>query len=133
MTSQSCIEGPGVLKIRCTEVLKPSLEYSQPTETHKAKFHSPYSLNEERNCVRHNSVNEIPRDLVIQTQPNTASVSDSVFSEGKEENADIAEAPAPATAPTLETVEERPHTPGSRKSTRKNFGRPASAYSDFYM
>ena len=41
--------------------------------------------------------------------------------------------PAPATAPTLETVEERPHTPGSRKSTRKNFGRPASAYSDFYM
>ena len=67
---------------------------------------------------------------------NTASVSDSVFSEGKEENADIAKeapAPAPATAPTLETVEEQPHTPGSRKSTRKNFGRPASAYSDFYM
>ena len=63
---------------------------------------------------------------------------DSVFSEGKEENADIAEeapaeAPVPATAPTLETVEERPHTPGSRKSTRKNFGRPASVYSDFYM
>ena len=71
-------------------------------------------------------------------------MSDFVFSEGKEENADIAEeaptealipapAPAPATAPTLETVEEQPHTPGSRKSTRKNFGRPASAYSDFYM
>ena len=109
---------------------------------HKAKFPSPYSLNEERNRVRHNSVNEISRDLVIQTKSNTASVSDSVFSEGKEENADIAEkapaevptpAPAPATAPTLETVKERPHTPGSRKSTRKNFGRPASAYSDFYM
>ena len=55
------------------------------------------------------------RDLVIQTKSNTASVSDSVFSEGKEENADIAEeapaevptpAPAPATAPTLEIVEE---------------------------
>ena len=105
---------------------------------HKAKFHSPYSLNEERNHVRHNSVNKIPRDLVIQTKSNTVSVSDSVFSEGKEENTDIAEeapaeAPTPATAPTLETVEERPHTPGSRKSTRKNFGRPASAYSDFYM
>ena len=58
----------------------------------------------------------------------------------QKENADIAEeapaevpTPAPATAPTLEIVEERPHTPGSRKSTRKNFGRPASAYSDFYM
>ena len=82
---------------------------------HKAKFSSPYSLNEERNRVRHNSVNEISRDLVIQTKSNTASVSDSVFSEGKEEIADIAEeapaeaptpAPAPATAPTPETVEE---------------------------
>ena len=109
---------------------------------HKAKFHSPYSLNEERNHVRHNSVDKIPRDLVIQTKSSTASVSDSVFSEGKEENADIAEeapaealvpAPAPATAPTLETVKERPHTPGSGKSTCKNFWRPASAYSDFYM
>ena len=102
-----------MLKIRCTEVQKPSLEYSQPTETHKAKFHSPYSLNEERNYVRHNSVDKISRDLVIQTKLNTASVSDSVFSEGKEENADIAEeapaeapTPSPATAPTLETVEE---------------------------
>ena len=109
---------------------------------HKAKFPLPYPLNEERNHVRHSSVNEKSRDLVIQTKSNTASVSDSVFSEGKEENADIAEetpaeaptpAPAPATAPTLETVEEQPHTPGSRKSTRKNFVRPASAYSDFYM
>ena len=129
-----------MLKIRCTEVWKPSMEYSQLTENHKAKFHSPYTLNEERNYVRRDSVNEISSDLAIQTKSNTASVSDSVFSEGKEENADIAEevpaeapAPAPATAPTLETVEERPHTPGSRKSTRKNFGRPASAYSDFYM
>ena len=127
-----------MLKIRYPEVRKPSLEYSQPTEMDKAKFHSPYSLNEERNHVRHNSVDEIPRDLVIPTKSNTAS--DSVLSEGKEEKADIAEeapaevpAPAPATAPTLETVEERPHTPVSRKSTHKNFGRPASAYSDFYM
>ena len=116
------------------------MEYSQLTESHKAKFHSPYTLNEERNYVRHDSVNEISSDLVSQTKSNTTSVSDSVFSEGKEENADIAEEapaeapiPAPATAPTLETVEERPHTPGSRKSTHKNFGRPASAYSDFYM
>ena len=33
-----------MLKIRCTEVQKPSLEYSQPTETHKAKFHSHIHL-----------------------------------------------------------------------------------------
>ena len=100
-----------MLKVRCTEVQKPSLEYSEPTEMHKAKFHSPYLLNEERNHVRHNSIDKISRDLVIQTKSNTASVSDSVFSERKEENTDIAEeapaeAPTPATAPTLETVEE---------------------------
>ena len=134
-----------MLKIRCTEVRKPSFEHNQLTESHKAKFPSPYNLNEERNHVQHNSVNEILNDLVNQTKSNTASVSDSVFSERKEENADIAEgaeettvevpapAPAPATAPTLETVQEWPHVPGARKSTCKNFGRPASAYSDFYM
>ena len=43
-----------------------------------------------------------------------------------------APAPVPAPAPTLETVQEQPHTPGTRKST-ENFGRPASAYSDFYI
>ena len=106
-----------MLKIRCTDVRNSTTEYNQLTENHKAKFHSPYILNEERNRVRCNSVNEIPSDLVIQTKLSTASVSDAVFSERKEENADIAEiakdapaaegpAPAPVPAPTLETVQE---------------------------
>ena len=122
-----------MLKIRCTDVQNPTTENSYSTESQKAKFHSPYTLNEERNYVRHNSVNEIPSDLVIQTKLSTASVSDSVFSERKEENAETAEIVEDAPAPTLETVQEQPHTPGTRKSTRKNFGKPASAYSDFYM
>ena len=98
-----------MLKIRCTEVRNPTPKYSHSTEYQKAKFHSPYILNEERNRVQHNSVNKIPSDLVIQTKSNTASVSDSVFSEKKEDNAEITEdAPAeePAPAPTLETVQE---------------------------
>ena len=37
----------------------------------------------------------------------------------------------------LETPEENgqntPYTPGSHKSTRNNFGKPASSFSDFYM
>ena len=74
-----------MLKIRCTDVWNPTTEYSHLTENQKAKFHSPYILNEERNRVRHNSVNEIPSNLVIWTKSNTASVSDSVFSERKEE------------------------------------------------
>ena len=134
-----------MLKIRCTDVWNPTPEYSHLTENQKAKFHSPYILNEERNRVWHNSVNKIPSDLVTQTKSSTASVSDSVCSERKQENTEIAEivedapaeepapAPVPAPAPTLETVQERPHTPGTRKSTCKNFGKPASTYSDFYM
>ena len=109
-----------MLKIRCTDIWNPTTENSYSTEYQKAKFHSPYILNEERNRVRYNSVNEIPSDLVIQTKSNTASVSDSLFSERKEENAEIAEivedapaeepapapVPAPAPTPTLETVQE---------------------------
>ena len=112
-----------MLKIRCTNVRNTTPEYSHLTENQKAKFHSPYISNEERNLVRHNSVNKVPSDLVTQTKLSTASVSDSVFSERKEEIMEIAEiaedAPAeePAPAPTLETVKERPHTPGTRKST----------------
>ena len=104
-----------MLKIRCTDVWNPTTENSYSTEYQKAKFHSPYTLNEERNYVQHSSVSEIPSDLVIQTK-STTSVSDSVFSEGKEENAEIAEimedtpaeepAPVPVPAPTLETVQE---------------------------
>ena len=44
-----------------------------------------------------------------------------------------ADVPAPAPADTLETVEEQPYTPGSRKSTGENLGRPASTFSHFYM
>ena len=88
------------------------------TENQKVKFHSPYISNEERNLVQHNSVNKVPSDLVTQTKSSTASVSDSVFSERKEEITEIVEIaeitddapaedePAPAPAPTLETVEE---------------------------
>ena len=126
-----------MLKIRCTDVRQPGYDYSQLTENQKAKFQTPYIPNEERNYVERKSVNKIPSDVVSQTKSHTSSVSDSILSEEREEIAEDIPAPAediPAPAPTLETVEERqPYTPGSRKSTRKNFGKPASAYSDFYM
>ena len=126
-----------MLKIRCTEVRQPGYDYSQLTENQKVKFQTPYISNEERNYVEHKSVNKIPSDLVSQTKSHTSSVSDSIFSQKREEIAEDIPVPAedvPVPAPTLETVEERqPYTPGSRKSTRKNFGKPASAYSDFYM
>ena len=54
-----------------------------------------------------------------------ASASFDSKSEDREEIAD---------APTLEIPKRQgTYAPGSRKSTRKNFGKPASSFSDFYM
>ena len=117
-----------MLKIRCTDVRQTRHNYSQLTESEKAKFQNPSTSNEARNYVEHNSVEKISQDLVHPTKSDTASAS--LISES-EEREEIAEVPAPA--PTLETVKEQSHIPGSRKSTRKNLGRPASSYSDFYM
>ena len=115
-----------MLKIRCTIVRQTRHNYSQSTESEKAKFQTP--SNEASNYVKHNSVEIISQDLVHLTKSDTASASLISDSEEREE---ITEVPAPA--PTLETVKEQSHTPGSRKSMRKNLGRPASSYSDFYM
>ena len=107
-----------------TQVQQSRQEYSQLTENPKAKFHITYIPNEERNYVEHRSVNKIPSNLVHLTKSDTSSVSDSIFSERREEIAEDvpapaedvptpvpAPAPAPAEdtsapAPTLETVEE---------------------------
>ena len=118
-----------MLKIRCTDVRETRHNYSQSTESEKAKFQTPSTSNEVRNYVEHNSVEKIPQDLVHPTKSDT--VSASLFSESEERKEIAADVPAPA--PTLERVEEQSHTSGSRKSTRKNFGKPASTVSDFYM
>ena len=123
-----------MLKIRCTNVRETRHRYSQSTESEKAKFQTPAILNETRNCVEHNSAENVSQDLVPPTKSDTeASASFDSKSEEREKIAEIADVPAPAPAPALEGVEEQSHTPGSRKSTRQNFGRPASSYSDFYM
>ena len=128
-----------MLKIRCTDIQQTRHNYSQLTEIEKARFQTPFTYNDERNFVKRNPVKKISDDLVHPTKSDTSSVSASILSE-LEEREEIAEdipvpadIPAPAPADTLETVEEKPYTPGSRKSTRKNLGRPASTFSDFYM
>ena len=121
-----------MLKIRCTDIRQTTHNYSQSTESEKAKFQTPSTSNEARNYVEHNSVEKISQDLVHPTKSDTASACLISESEEREEiTAETADIPAPA--PTLERVKEQSHTPGSRKSTRKNLGRPASSYSDFYM
>ena len=129
-----------MLKIRCTDIRQTRHNYSQSAESEKAKFQTPATSNAARNCVKHNSVENVSQDLVHPTKSDT-SASASLISESEEreeitETADVpaptpAHTPAPASA--LERVMEQSHTPGSRKSMRKNLGRPASSFSDFYM
>ena len=65
-------------KFDSAHVQLPRQEYSQLTETNKAKFQKPFVYNDDRNFVRHNSVSNISPNLVFMTTPNT-SVSNSVF------------------------------------------------------
>ena len=108
------------------------------TENEKAKFQTPFTYNDQRNFVECNPVKKISDDLVYPTKDTSSASILSELGEREEIAEDIpapADTPAPTPAPadTLETVEEQSYTPGSRKSMRKNLGRPASTLSDFYM
>ena len=126
-----------MLKIRSTDIQQTRHNYSQLTENKKAKFQNPFTYSDERNFVEHNPVKKISDDLVHLTKSDTSSVSASMLSEPEEREEIAEDVPAPANIPapadTLETVQEQPYTPGSRKSMRKNLGRPASTFSDFQM
>ena len=125
-----------MFKIRCNNIRETGHSNSQVTESEKAEFHTPAIPNVTRNCVKHNSAENVSQDLVhLNKSDIEASASFDFKSEEREEIADVpAPTPAPAPAPALEGIEEKAsHTPRSRKSMRKNFGKPASSFSDFYM
>ena len=124
-----------MLKIRCTDIRQTRHSYSQSTESEKAEFHTPTIPNVTRNCVEQNSAQNKSQDLVHPNKSDTkASASFDFKSEEREKIAEIADVPALTPAPALEGIKEQTSdTPGSRKSTRKNFGKPASSFSDFYM
>ena len=116
-----------MLKIRCTNIRETRHKYSQSTESEKAEFQTPAIPNATRNCVEHNSAENVSQDLVHPTKSDIeVSASFDFESEEREEIAEIADVPSLTPAPALERVEEQSHTPGSRKSMRQNFGRPAS-------
>ena len=123
-----------MLKIRCTltEVEQTGYRNSQLTESEKAEFHTPAVPNTARNYVEDNSAEDNSSDLVQPTVTTSDTQASASFDFESEEREEITDVPAPA--PALERIEEQStHTPGSRKSTRKNFGKPASSFSDFYM
>ena len=123
-----------MLEIRSTltEAKQTGYMKSQSTAPKKAEFHTLSIPNTVRDCVQENSLENISPDPVqmalptLDTYPQASASFDSKSEEGEE----IADTSAPA----LEKAEEQgTYTPGSRKSTRKNFGKPASSFSDFYM
>ena len=94
-------EHPETQKLDSAHVQQTRQEYSQLTETEKAKFQNPFIYNDDRNFVRHNSVNKISPNLVFMTTQNT-SLSNSVScrkkgrKRGRRRTAEIARGPAPA-------------------------------------
>ena len=86
-----------------------------------------------RDCVQENSLENVSADPVQMTLPTPDTypqASTASFDSKSEEKEEITATSAPA----LEMAEEQgTYTPGSRKSTKKNFGKPASSFSDFYM
>ena len=124
-----------MLKIRSTptEVEQTGYMNDQSTEPEKAESHTPAIPNMVRDCVKENCLENISPDPVqstlprLDTHPQASAASFDPKSEEREEITDTS-------APALEMAEEQgTSTPGSRKSTRKNFGKPASSFSDFYM
>ena len=126
-----------MLKIRSTPTEAKQTGYmnDQLTESKKAESYIPAIPNMIRDCVKENSLENISPDPVQSTLPRL-DLPRAPFDSKSEGRQEIAE-PLWSDGTALEVPKEHegstPYTPGSRKSTRKNFGKPASSFSDFYM
>ena len=90
-----------MLKIRCTNIRETRHSYSQLTESEKAEFQTPAIPNATRNCVKHNSAENVSQDLVHPTKSDIeASASFDFESEEREEITEIADVAAPTPAHT---------------------------------
>ena len=65
-----------ILKIRCTHIRETRHSNSQSTETEKAESHTPAIPHATRNCVKHNSAENISQDLV---HPNKSDIEASAY------------------------------------------------------
>ena len=103
------------------------------TESRKSESNIPAIPNMVRDSVHENSQENAPSDPVQSPLPRLDLPQAAFDSEDREETAES----LGTDETVLETPETNgqntPYTPGSCKSTRKNFGKPASSFSDFYM
>ena len=100
------------------------------TESRKSVSNIPAIPNTVTDSVHENSQENVSPDPVQSTLPRLDLPQAAFNSEDREETLCTDET-------ALETPETNgqntPYTPGSCKSTRKNFGKSASSFSDFYM
>ena len=128
-----------MLKIRSTPTEAKQTGYmkSQSTEPEKAESHTPAIPNMVRDCVKKNSLENISPNPVQLTLPRLDTLPQAPFDSKSEDKEEITDPFCTDGTASLEIPEEHegstPYTPGSHKSTRKNFGKPASSFIDFYM
>ena len=86
-----------------------------------------------RDSAHKNSLENLSPDPVQLTLPRLDLPQAAFESEDREEIAKSLCTEETALETPEENGQNTPYTPGSYKSTRKNFGKPASSFSDFYM
>ena len=127
-----------MLKIRSTPTAVKRTEHMKdyPTEIRKSESSTSAISNTARDSVHKNSLENISPDLVQLTLPRL-DLPHVPFDSKSEDRGEIAESLCTDGTATLEMPDKNegntPYTPGSCKSTRRNFGKPASSFSDFYM
>ena len=104
-----------MLKIRCTNIRETRHNYSQLTESEKAEIQTAAIPNATRNCVKHNSAENVSQELVHPTKLDIeASAPFDFESKERKEIAEIADVPAPipahTPAPALESQGTVPHS-----------------------
>ena len=102
------------------------------TESRKSEFNIPAIPNTIRDSVYKNSQENTSSDSVQLPLPRLDLLK-ADFSENREEIAESLCTDEPALETPDTYGQNTPYTPGSHKLTRKNFGRPAKSFSDFYM
>ena len=97
------------------------------TETDNAESHIPAIPYGNRDCIIENSQGHSSPSSLMPPLP-SLDLRESDFSEKREES-QIAK-PLYTNGTTLENAPDAPFAPGTCKSTRENFGKPAKKYSD---
>ena len=117
-----------------TEAEQTGYMNDQSTESKKAESYIPAIPNTVRDCVKENSLENISPDPVQLTlrRLDLPRVPLDSKSEDREEIAESLCTDGTALEIPEENEGSTPYTPGSHKSTRKNFGKPASSFSDLH-